>query len=59
LQEDSGGAVTIGEGENLVQVGIVSYGSSRGCAKGFPLGFAAVPYFVEWVSEKTGIPIKE
>jgi len=58
LQGDGGGAVTIG-GENLMEVGIVSYGTSRGCAKGYPMGFTAVPHFVDWVSNKTGIPVED
>ena len=51
--------MTIGDGKNLVYVGLVSFGSYRGCGKGDPVGFTAVPHFVEWISNKTGIPIKE
>jgi len=59
LQGDSGGALTIGEGTDLVSVGIVSFGSSEGCSSGRPGGYTAVPYYLDWVFNKTGIPIKE
>jgi len=59
FQGDSGGALTLGEGASLVELGIVSYGAADGCAQGYPLGFTAVPHFVDWISNKTGIPIKE
>jgi len=56
---DSGGALTIGEGANLVNLGLVSFGSRHGCAQGDSVGFTATPHFVEWISNKTGVPIKE
>jgi len=49
----------MGEGANLVQVGIVSYNTSSGCTFGYPVGLIATAHFLDWVSNKTGIPIKE
>jgi len=51
--------MTIGEGANLVNLGIVSFGSVSGCAQGDPVGYTATPHYLEWISTKTGIPIKE
>jgi len=58
-QGDNGGPLTIGEGDDLVNLSIVSFGSKKGCAKGYPVGCTATPYYLDWISDKTGIPIKD
>lgn len=52
-QGDSGGPLVV-PGENPLLVGVVNFGSKRGCAKGFPSVFARVSEFVDWIEEKTG-----
>jgi secreted trypsin-like serine protease len=32
-------------------VGVVSFGSSAGCAQGYPAGFSNVPNYVQWINE--------
>jgi len=51
--------MTFGAGANLVYLGIVSFGSFRGCAQGDPVVFTATPQYIEWISNKTGILINE
>ncbi|XP_045771804.1 collagenase-like [Maniola jurtina] len=47
---DSGGPLVIGTGANRQLVGIVSFGSSSGCGRGHPAGFARVTAFNSWIS---------
>jgi chymotrypsin len=46
---DSGGPLTIARNGRL-QVGVVSFGSSAGCQRGFPAGFSRVTSFRQWIS---------
>ena len=55
-----GGGLTMGEGANLVHLGVAAMCPAvPGCERGYPMGFVATPHFVDWISSKTGIPIKE
>jgi len=51
--------LNLGEGSNIVSLGIVSFGSDEGCAKGYPVAFTSVAHYVDWISDKTGILIKD
>lgn len=44
---DSGGPLIDASG---TQVGIVSFGSSQGCASGIPDGYARVSNYIEWIN---------
>lgn len=46
---DSGSPLTIALADNQVQVGIVSFGSTAGCERGFPAGFARITSFRQWI----------
>jgi secreted trypsin-like serine protease len=48
---DSGGPLTIQSRGQLVQVGVVSFGSSQGCEAGIPDGYARVTSFRQWVED--------
>ncbi|XP_050347629.1 collagenase-like [Nymphalis io] len=48
-QGDSGGPLAIGSGGSRTLIGIVSFGSTAGCARGFPAGFARVTSFNSWI----------
>ncbi|CAO1360015.1 unnamed protein product [Diamesa serratosioi] len=47
---DSGGPLTVSSGGRLVQVGIVSFGASAGCERGFPAAFVRVTSFLDWIA---------
>ncbi|CAF4928483.1 unnamed protein product [Pieris macdunnoughi] len=49
---DSGGPLIIGSGDDRELIGIVSFGSSRGCQWGFPAGFARVTSFASWIQAR-------
>jgi len=55
FQEDSGGALVVQDRGGFIQIGVASFRSSAGCASGFPLGFARVTSFRDWIREHTGI----
>ncbi|PSN56184.1 hypothetical protein C0J52_01417 [Blattella germanica] len=56
---DSGGPLTVLESDGqITQVGIVSFGISFGCEIGWPLAFARVTYYLDWIAATTGIPIR-
>lgn len=57
-QGDSGGPLTEqqGQGKAVKQVGVVSFGSSAGCEKGAPVGFARVSSFYDWIAANAGLP---
>lgn len=50
---DSGGPLVL-EGSD-VQVGVVSFGHAAGCELGYPVAFARLTSFVDWVKQKTGL----
>jgi len=56
LQGDSGGPLIYQESDSVyTQVGIVSFGSSAGCQRGYPVGFTRVTSFLSWISSNTGV----
>ncbi|KAG6445789.1 collagenase [Manduca sexta] len=46
---DSGGPLSTNLGGQRVLIGIVSFGSSRGCQARLPVGYARVTSFVPWI----------
>ncbi|KAJ8889100.1 hypothetical protein PR048_008594 [Dryococelus australis] len=46
---DSGGPLIVNEGGYPVQIGVVSFVSSKGCASGYPAGYARVSSFYPWI----------
>lgn len=50
--------MTVDEGGKPVQIGIVSFVSSRGCTYGDPSGYTNVGRYIEWISKHTGIVLK-
>ena len=58
LQGDSGGALVgqLADGR-WTQIGVVSFGAAAGCQRGFPVGFARVTSFLNWISQVTGLPL--
>nr|CAD7429468.1 unnamed protein product [Timema monikensis] len=46
---DSGGPLIMRNGGQLVQIGVVSFVSSKGCASGYPAGYARVSSFYQWI----------
>ncbi|KDR11874.1 Chymotrypsin BI [Zootermopsis nevadensis] len=53
---DSGGALTYLESDGrYTQVGIVSFGSSAGCQRGYPAAFTRVTSYLSWISSNTGL----
>ncbi|XP_058122974.1 brachyurin-like [Anopheles ziemanni] len=56
-QGDSGGPLTVEFGQRRTQVGIVSYGSTRGCQNGVPGVYTRVTSYVEWIVYHTGIVV--
>ncbi|XP_034826917.1 collagenase-like [Maniola hyperantus] len=49
---DSGGPLAIGSGNNRQLIGIVSFGHSSGCTRGFPAAFARVTSFAAWIRQR-------
>lgn len=52
---DSGGPLVVGEGDERVLVGVVSFGHATGCERGLPGAFARVTAFADWIRKKTGL----
>lgn len=52
---DSGGPLIVKKENNVVQIGIVSFGSVPSCEKGVPSGFARVSSFTNWIQAMTGM----
>ena len=50
---DSGGPLTVARGGNRLQIGVVSFGASAGCERGFPAGFARVTSFRQWINNNS------
>jgi secreted trypsin-like serine protease len=57
FQGDSGGALVIENGNSYLQIGVVSFVSSLGCASGYPSGYVRVTSYLGWISDNTGITI--
>lgn len=54
-QGDSGGPLITGSGSNAVQVGIVSFGSDDGCAKGHATAYTRVSAYRSWITSNSGV----
>ena len=59
---DSGGPLNMKSevtkaGQQWKQVGVVSFGSSRGCEVGKPAGFTRVEYYLDWINSETGMEL--
>lgn len=55
---DSGGPLSfINPDGTFNQVGVVSFGSSRGCEVGVPAGFSRVSSYTQWLTDNTGLII--
>ncbi|CAO1432960.1 unnamed protein product [Diamesa serratosioi] len=55
---DSGGPLTVLRLDGRSELaGIVSYGKTVGCEKGYPSVFTRVHSFLDWIGNKTGIQI--
>ncbi|KXJ80487.1 hypothetical protein RP20_CCG024819 [Aedes albopictus] len=52
---DSGGPLTVQEDGESLQVGVVSFGSSAGCAIGRPSVYARVTHFLDWILENSDV----
>ncbi|KAK6623952.1 hypothetical protein RUM44_010808 [Polyplax serrata] len=50
---DSGGPLVIKTKNGTVQVGVVSYGSSAGCEKGYPTAYTRVASYLDWLKKNT------
>ncbi|XP_011185103.2 brachyurin [Zeugodacus cucurbitae] len=50
---DSGGPLVLESSKVLV--GLTSFGSKAGCAKGYPAAFTRVTSYLDWIKQKTGI----
>jgi secreted trypsin-like serine protease len=59
FQGDSGGALVLNNGDSYLQIGVVSFVSSLGCASGYPSGYARVTSFLDWIALQTGIEIAD
>ncbi|XP_058122741.1 chymotrypsin BI-like [Anopheles ziemanni] len=55
-QGDSGGPMVMQHnGGSWIQIGIVSFVSSRGCSTGDPSGYIRTVNYLNWISETTGL----
>jgi len=55
---DSGGPLSFIQADGTFnQVGVVSFGSSRGCEVGVPAGFSRVSSYTQWLTDNTGLII--
>jgi secreted trypsin-like serine protease len=57
FQGDSGGALVIYDGNSFLQIGVVSFVSSAGCASGYPSGYTRVSSYLDWIAAETGVDI--
>ena len=53
---DSGGPLTV-EADGKTQVGVVSFGSAAGCAKGYPSVYARISEFLDWIEANSDVVI--
>ncbi|XP_046400892.1 transmembrane protease serine 9-like [Ischnura elegans] len=57
---DSGGPLILqGSDGRYVEVGIVSFGASAGCEKGYPDAFTRVTSFLDWIETNSGISVRD
>lgn len=57
-QGDSGSSLQYpleNDQDRWVQVGVVSFGAATGCADDHPNGYTRIAYFLDWISEITGL----
>jgi secreted trypsin-like serine protease len=53
---DSGGPVVSQVNGRIIQIGVVSFGAGD-CGSGFPVGFARVTSFLDWIDRNTDVTI--
>nr|CAD7201965.1 unnamed protein product [Timema douglasi] len=56
---DSGGPLVITQEGSYLQIGVVSFVSSAGCASGNPSGYVRTTSFLNWISANTQISIAD
>nr|CAD7407043.1 unnamed protein product [Timema cristinae] len=59
FQGDSGGPLVITQEGSYLQIGVVSFVSSAGCASGNPSGYVRTTSFLNWISANTQISIAD
>jgi secreted trypsin-like serine protease len=47
--------MTVGDGADKKLIGIVSFGPKNLCGTGLPTAFTRVPFYRDWIRQKTGI----
>jgi len=57
---DSGGPLIMKDGAKMAgqkwtQVGVVSFGSSRGCEVEYPAGFTRTEFYLDWINKNAGM----
>ena len=57
-QGDSGGPGAWNNHGEWIQLGIVSFVSSKGCAHGHPSGFTRVTSYLRWISQNSGVALR-
>ncbi|XP_049839628.1 brachyurin-like [Schistocerca gregaria] len=55
---DSGGPLTVAYNGGHILVGVVSFGSVRGCERGVPVAFSRVTRYLTWIQSAAGVKIK-
>jgi len=55
FQGISGGPLVYSNGITFTQIGVVSFTSNFGCNYGFPVGYARVSSFLEWIKATAGL----
>lgn len=55
---DSGGPMATDDKGVTIQIGIVSFVSSRGCSFGDPSGYTKLSKYLDWIAKATGIPVR-
>jgi len=53
---DSGGPLVLNDSAKT-QIGLTSFGSSKGCTQGYPVAFTRVTSFLTWIQTNTGIKL--
>ncbi|XP_049767891.1 brachyurin-like [Schistocerca cancellata] len=54
---DSGGPLTVDHNGGHILVGVVSFGSVRGCEQGIPVAFTRVTSYLTWIESAAGMKI--